>query len=218
MLFSGILISKTHEDFSVYHFQHIKELSDGYIKFGLSNLDPRYFYSSIFSFIQTLYIFPYFDYYLINIPSYLIFVSLVGYLFVEIFKKKINSISLFFLIFLIVKFKRFSEFGYDSIGQFILIYIFIEYIYKNIEKNDFTAKINSIIFFSYSILIKVSNIYFVPIILFIFSFKIKSISKIILNKKFLIFNIFFLLIFTFNIFIKKGCLNYFIIKICFYKS
>ena len=107
LLFSGILISKTHEDFSVYHFQHIKELSDGYIKFGLSNLDPRYFYSSIFSFIQTLYIFPYFDYYLINLPSYLIFVSLVGYLFVEIFKKKINSIFLFFLIFLIVKFKIF---------------------------------------------------------------------------------------------------------------
>lgn len=218
LLFSGILISKTHEDFSVYHFQLIKELSDGYIKFGLSNLDPRYFYSSIFSFIQTLYIFPYFDYYLVNIPSYLIFVCLVGYLFVEILKKKINSISLFFLIFLIVKFKRFSEFGYDYISQFILIYIFIEYIYKNIVKNDFTAKINSIIFFSYSILIKVSNIYFAPIFLFIFSFKIKSISKIILSKKFLIFNILFLLIFTFNSFIKTGCLNYFIKKSCFEKK
>lgn len=218
LLFSGILISKTHEDFSVYHFQHIKELSDGYIKFGLSNLDPRYFYSSIFSFIQTLFIFPYFDYYLINIPSYSIFVCLVGYLFVEVFKTKTNSISLFFLIFLIVKFKRFSEFGYDYIGQFILIYIFIEFIYKNITKDIFNNKIQGIIFFLYSVLIKVSNIYFLPIILFFFDLKIKSIRKIILNKKILLFSILFFFIFTSNSFMKTGCLNYFIKYSCFEKK
>ena len=90
LLYSGLLISKTHEDFSVYHFQHIKELSDGYIKFGLSNLDHRYFYASIFSYIQTLFILPYFDYYLINIPIYSIYLSLIGYFLFEIIKKKKN--------------------------------------------------------------------------------------------------------------------------------
>ena len=34
LFFIGLLISKSHEDFSVYHFQHIVELSDGNIKFG----------------------------------------------------------------------------------------------------------------------------------------------------------------------------------------
>ena len=218
LLFIGILISKTHEDFSVYHFQHIKELSDGYLKFGLSNLDPRYFYSSIFSYIQTLFIFPYFNYNLINIPTYLIFVCLVGYLFAEISKKKITSICLFFLIFLIVKFKRFSEFGYDYIGQFILIYIFIEYIYKNLTEKDIKNKVLGIIFFFYSVLIKVSNIYFTPIILLLFSSKIRLIKKIFLNKNFLFFSILFLFIFTFNSFIKTGCLNYFIKQSCFEKK
>ena len=52
LFFSGLLISKTHEDFTTYHFQHIKEISDGTIKFGLANLDERYFYSSIFSYVQ----------------------------------------------------------------------------------------------------------------------------------------------------------------------
>jgi len=88
IFFSGLLISKTHEDFSVYHFQHIKELTDGYIKFGMSNLDIRYFYSSIFSYVQTIFRFPYFNLNLINIPIYLIYISLIGYLTLEIQKKK----------------------------------------------------------------------------------------------------------------------------------
>ena len=107
IFFSGILISKTHEDFSVYHFQHIKELTDGYIKFGMSNLDIRYFYSSIFSYVQTIFRFPYFDLLLINIPIYSIFISLIGYLIFEIKKNnnKNKFLYIFFLILLIFKFK-----------------------------------------------------------------------------------------------------------------
>ena len=69
ILFSGTLISKTHEDFSVYHFQHIKEISDYYIKFGLANLDERYIYSSSFAYLQALTKFPYYELKLVNIPT-----------------------------------------------------------------------------------------------------------------------------------------------------
>ena len=131
LFFIGLLISKSHEDFSVYHFQHVVELSDGNIKFGLSNLDERYFYSSIYSYVQTLFKFYYFEYNLINIPSYIIYLSLIGYLFKEINNNNNNFINIFFLILVIFKFKRFSEFGYDYIGQFILIYLFSEFIYNN---------------------------------------------------------------------------------------
>ena len=137
IFFSGILISKTHEDFSVYHFQHLKELSDNFLKFGLGNLDERYVYSSNFSYLQLVFQLPYLGLKLLNIPSFLIYLSLIGYLFEEIRNKKGNKrfISLFFLILLILKFKRFSEFGYDYIGQFLLIYLFIEYVfnYKNLK-------------------------------------------------------------------------------------
>ena len=87
VFFSGILISKTHEDFSVYHFQHLKELSDSYLKLGLGNLDERYVYSSNFSYLQLIFQLPYYGLKLINIPSFLIYLSLIGYLFEEIRNK-----------------------------------------------------------------------------------------------------------------------------------
>ena len=51
LFFLGILISKTHEDFSSYHFQHLREISNQYLIFGHANLDERYFYSTIYSYI-----------------------------------------------------------------------------------------------------------------------------------------------------------------------
>ena len=45
-LFIGLLISKTHDDFVLYHFQYLKELSDNTFKFGLGNIDLRYGFSN----------------------------------------------------------------------------------------------------------------------------------------------------------------------------
>ena len=59
-LFVGLLISKTHDDFALYHFQYLKELSDNALKLGLANIDVRYGYSSLFSYIQGIFILPYY--------------------------------------------------------------------------------------------------------------------------------------------------------------
>ena len=48
-----------------------------------------------------------------------------------------------------------SEFGYDYIGQFILIYLFLEYIYNDSKVRELKFKEDSIIFFLYAVLIKV---------------------------------------------------------------
>ena len=170
LFFIGLLISKSHEDFSVYHFQHIVELSDGNIKFGLSNLDTRYFYSSIYSYVQTLFKFYYFEYNLINIPSYIIFLSLIGYLFREIQRNNNNFINNFFLIIIIFKFKRFSEFGYDYIGQFILIYLFSEFIYKKRLKS-IILEAKLILIYTTTVMIKITNIYFLPFLIINLCFK-----------------------------------------------
>ena len=50
ILFIGILISKGHTDFQYYHFQHLKELVNGKLDFGLGNLALRYGHSSLFSY------------------------------------------------------------------------------------------------------------------------------------------------------------------------
>ena len=215
VFFSGILISKTHEDFSVYHFQHLKELSDSYLKLGLGNLDERYVYSSNFSYLQLIFQLPYYGLKLINIPSFLIYLSLIGYLFEEIRNKQSTKrfISLFFLILLILKFKRFSEFGYDYIGQFILIYLFVEYVtnYKNLKLQNY---INFILIFFITVMIKISNLYFVPLVLFVIFFNNKNLIKIILNRTLIFLSLLLLFVFTSNSFIKTGCFNYLLKQSC----
>ena len=215
VFFSGILISKTHEDFSVYHFQHLKELSDSYLKLGLGNLDERYVYSSNFSYLQLIFQLPYYGLKLINIPSFLIYLSLIGYLFEEIRNKQSTKrfISLFFLILLILKFKRFSEFGYDYIGQFILIYLFVEYVsnYKNLKLQDY---INFILIFFIAVMVKISNLYFVPLVLFVIFFNNKNLKKIIFNRALIFLSLLILFMFTSNSFIKTGCFNYLLKQSC----
>ncbi len=205
LFFSGLIISKTHEDFSVYHFQHINEISENYIILGLSNLDIRYTYSSIFSYLQSLYKFPILEFKTIFLPVYAVYISLIGYLLFNIKKKKKILISLFFLILLIVKFKRFSEFGYDYIGQFLLIFIFIEYIFDQ-KKND-KRLFDLISLFLLTILIKITNIYFLPVILiYIFNFKKSFNLKYFYTASIPVLT--FLIVFCVNSYIKTGCFNY----------
>ena len=215
IFFSGILISKTHEDFSVYHFQHVKELSDGFIKLGLGNLDQRYIYSSNFSYLQLIFQLPFFGLKLINIPSFLIYVSLIGYLFCEIKNTKSSKrfLSLFFLILLMLKFKRFSEFGYDYIGQFVLIYLFIEYVF-NSKSLNIIRNINFNSIFLICVLIKISNLYFFPIVLFITYINHKNLRDLFLNKISLFFSLLIILVFISNSYIKTGCFNYLLKDTC----
>lgn len=211
IFFSGLIISKTHEDFTSYHFQHIKELSDGSIKFGLANLDDRYFYSSIFSYVQSLYKLVYFDLRLIHIPIYLFYLSLIGYLWIEILNKKKSYLLVIIIFFIILKFKRLSEFGYDYIGQFVLIYLFIEYVLKS--KINFIDNTKLILVYFSTLLIKVSNLYFIPIIIAYFLMQ-KFSKNLISYKKILLPTILILFTFSFNSFLKTGCLNYLIEMTC----
>ena len=221
LFFLGLIISKTHEDFSVYHYQHIKELTDNYLKFGLANLDHRYSYSSIFSYIQGLFKLPYFNLYLILIPVYSIYISLIGYLFSQISNKNkdyLNFIYTFFLLLLVVKFKRLSEFGYDYIGQFILIYVFIEFVLNKNSQNYINNKLDGIIIFLYTLLIKISNFYFLPILFYTILKNKIDVNKMLFQKKFLIFSFFILSIFLTNSFLKTGCINYLLEFSCLTKN
>ena len=120
-------------------------------------------------------------------------------------------ISAFFLVLLIIKFKRFSEFGYDYIGQFLLIYIFIEFIFDTkLNRRKF---FDLIALFFLSILIKITNIYFLPVILIPLLYQIKNI-KLKQSIPITIPILSFLLIFSTNSFIKTGCLNYFLKVTC----
>ena len=214
-LFSGLIISKSHDDFTLYHFQYFNELVNLPIKIGIGNLDIRYGYSSMFVYIQTLFFFPYFEFNSFHIPSFLIFTSLVGYLFTT-FRSK-NKISLNFLkallsFFLLVKFSRLSESGYDFIGQFLLILIF--FIIINKKKEDIFIIIYLSIF---AFAIKANNLIFLFILIILFNkmniiFFFSSLKK---NYLILFVSIFLLASILFNSFLNTGCLLYFFPKSCF---
>ena len=126
-------------------------------------------------------------------------------MWIEIKSKRHTYLFIIILSILILKFKRLSEFGYDYIGQFILIYLFCEFILrpnKNILNN---AKY--LLIFSTTLLIKISNVYFLPII--ISDFIIQNFSKKkLLIKKIILPLILIFFTFSVNSFLKTGCLNY----------
>ena len=212
LFFSGLLISKTHEDFSSYHFQHMREISNNYLLFGLANLDERYFYSSIYAYVQVLFKFNKLDLNLIHIPVFLIYLSFIGYCLIQIYNGNRSLLLSIVLFLFIVKFKRLSEFGYDYIGQFILLYVFFEYLFNTVISKENNTKL--FLIYLTSVLIKISNIYFLPVIIVFFIYQRKFI-ELLYFKKALIVSLLFVLIFSFNSFLKTGCINYLFKNSCF---
>ena len=210
LLFSGVLISKTHDDFVLYHYQYLYEINDNSLKFGLGNIDVRYAYSSLFAYLQAIFILPYYDLKLFHLPIYLIYTSLISYLFFKFLneKDKYKFLIFFILIFLILKIKRLSEFGYDYIVQFIIIYLFIEFYTK--KKNN----LKLFIIYLYCILIKLIAIFFLPIIIFFYFINKKEFfyKK---NINYFLFAILIVLTIIFDSLIKTGCLHYSVIASCF---
>ena len=72
LLFSGLLISKTHEDFNLYHLFSVKELFENNLRIGVNILNKRFFHSSLFNYEQILYVYPLLKYKLIHLPVYFI--------------------------------------------------------------------------------------------------------------------------------------------------
>ena len=223
LLFAGILVSKTHEDFLLYHYQNIVELTDANIKIGLGNLNEKYVYSSLLTYFQSYLNFPYLELKLVHLPVYLFFFSIVGYLFVLCSEKnfhyenKKKALAFFLLIFFILKFKRYSEFGYDYISVFMVSFIFLEYLYLKKKIN-----INAFLFLFFSLVtFKVINLYFIPFLLFLLVNK-KNTLNYFKNLKFNYFkNIIILiplLILFLNSFFNSGCIFYPIKLTCFNKS
>jgi len=218
VLFSGVIISKSHDDFTLYHFQYFNELVNLPIKIGIGNLDIRYSYSSMFVFIQTLFFFPYFEFNFFHVPSFLIFSSLVGYLFTTFESKNkviINFLKALLSVFLLIKFSRLSEFGYDFIGQFLLILIFFLIIDK--KKEDIF-----IIFYLsiFAFVIKANNLIFLFILFGLLNkknilFFFHSLKK---NYFALVISIFLLVGVVLNNLLNSGCLLYFVYKSCFTDS
>ena len=220
LIFSGLIISKTHEDFITYHFPFIEIITNSKPILGLGRVEINYIYTPLISYFQKLFVLPNLDYKLLHVPIFLLYFSIINYLCKEIFfKNKVNLIYLFVLIFYLTKFTRLSEYGYDYLVTFFITIIIIFYVNENKNEN---LKINFFIYvliFIYSLTLKNITIFFLPILLIIFFYKKKEILIELKNNfnKHLPIILFTLLLATTYIlegFLKSGCLINFIIFSC----
>lgn len=182
ILFSCILISKLHEDWS-YHFGFIEQITNHEPIIGIGNAEDIHVLStSFFSFVQKLFVLPYYNFSFVFVPSYLIFFTIVSVLVNLIIKEKKNIVLVLIMIFslLVIKMSRLSEFGYDYLSNFILIYLVIFFI---LLKSKFIKIENSslyiLILFLFSVSIKISSILFFPIFLYMFIDEFKKKKTII---------------------------------------
>ena len=161
LFFSLLLISKTHEDFSIYHFLGIKDIFENKLTLGSANILVTFSHVSLFSYVQSLIVMPYYFYKFIHIPIFIIYFATLGYFYIQSKTFKIKTLENFFcnflLIILIIKFTRLSEYGYDYISQFLLLIVFHKiFFYK---KN--LLEINkSFLIFILAVLIKPTAIFF----------------------------------------------------------
>ena len=131
-------------------------------------------------YLQVLFKLPFFEYKFVQVPVYLIFVSIIGYLFstVNLTRDKTFSyLKIITIFFFLIKFHRFSKFGYDYIGQFISILIFFR-IFDN-ESNLFKEKLLILFFSAFLIMIKFNNLIIFPILFVLL--KKENISSISIN-------------------------------------
>jgi len=226
LVFMGLFISKTNDDFPYYHLPFTMILVENKIQFGIGNLNTAYNHiSSLFFLNSTLYM-PYIKHYAFNFINiyFLIFVNL--YFFYEIIKKDINKISfnfyinLLFFVLVNVAFARISEYGTDLQGQLLIIILLIEFFKtinfdNNLKKND--SLVLSIILIFYLISLKTLFIVYLifPLIIFYLSNQKIILLKNNLNFFYLFIIFIFFSLFLIHNFINSGCLIYGFKFLCF---
>ena len=212
LLIPMYISQKYHEDFGYYHLPYALAIIEEKIVFGFANIDKSYVYNSIWLNLTSIFFFKDKNFDFLTLPSFILFLVFIIFLFNSLFKKKTSKVSDYYLLiilfYFILKFTRISEFGVD-IPAIIFSILSIYYFLKYFETDKISEK--KIIFFYnvafsiFSILIKFST---VPILFLTFYLYIKNFRDFkfyIFNYKFLIiYSLFF--VFFVQQFIYTGCL------------
>lgn len=214
ILFSGLIISKTHDDFIAYHLRYIYHITENNLILGSGNIEVNYIYTPFFSYFQKMFVNNYFSYNLLHVPIFLIYSNFISFLFRVYKEKKFHSkFILIFFIFFITQYSRLSDFGYDSLSTFVMISLLLIFLIERKEKK-YSNIITYITIFTYCVYIKVTSLFFLPLILIIL---FENKNKFNLNYNiYLILLIFLLLLFSliFDSILKSGCIFYFLNFTC----
>ena len=210
-----LLISKTHDDFSYYHFPFTKFLTENHIIFGMGNLNLGYnFLSSLFFLNSTFYL-PFINLYSFHFSAVFFLIFFNYFLLKEAFSDKTHLFCkyLYFITFAFfnVSFNRLAEFGMDKSGQLLIVILVIKF-FEITVLSDKKDKISQILQLLPLLGLCISTkTYFLTYLLL-------SLSILMINNKFLeniklilfsraFLSLFLILLFTFSHhFISTGCL------------
>ena len=224
ILFIGILMYKTHDDFFYYHFPYTISLIEFKKIFGVGNLEHGFRTPSSIFYLNSLFYLPIIEKSLINSGAiyFLIFsnIFLIQKIFNQIKNKKFNFIfilSLFSLLFINTIFYRLAEHGTDRsalILIFILAIYYLEGTNRKLNKINFQQYYQKILIMI-MLIISLKSFYLIyTIFIFILFFDFRKIlftgkfyKRILLNRVSYYFLI-GIIIFIFTIFSNTGCLIY----------
>ena len=227
LIFLAFIIFKTHDDFGYYHFPYSYYLNKFSMIIGVGPLNHGFRTPSSIFYLNSLFYFPYIEYYLYHMGAILIMgfsnIILISNIR-KCLEKKENSQFFFFsilaFIFINIFFYRIAEHGTDRSAQILIFLLFIYILtvrdnYKNFE--NILPKLIILI----SIIISLKSFYvlylifIIPFIYYIISDKkIYLLLQILKNPIFyfsVLMGVCLMLIYFFN----TGCLLYPIQQTCF---
>jgi len=221
---SALMISKTNDDFSYYHFPFTKYLTEQKIIFGMGNLNHGFNLLSSLFFLNSTFYLPFINFFSFHFSLLYFLVFFNYFVLKEIFTKTndkvIKYLYLFSFIFFNLSFNRIAEYGTDKAGQLLIVILTIK-LFKIVcfdkRKNSLENILYLLPLFGFCITLKT---YFLPYILFslILLFMNNQIRKnftfILFSKSFLFLLFLLLLIFSHH-FISTGCLISPIALTCF---
>ena len=196
-------------DAGLYHLPFINILNESNLIVGITNLHFRFGHISILQYISAIFNNPFFGSNGILIPPSIIFLSLTGYFFQNLIKKKefdnlVQVLSFIFLSYCLINMNRYSSWGNDDFASILFLICIIEAykLYLNFNLKDL-SKLS--LFCSFAFLIKT---FFIIIFIIPFFILIKYYKKISLSK-FLnsinIFSFFFICIWLLKNYLNSSC-------------
>ena len=151
ILFISIIIFKTHDDFSYYHFAYSYNLTQNDLIIGLGNLNHGFRTPSSIFYLNSIFYLPLIEHYFFHLSPILIlgFINIIflNKTLLKIKNQILKNISIDYIfyfsvlsmIFINVFFYRIAEHGTDRSAQ-IIIFLFLSEIFLLRNKKKFPEK------------------------------------------------------------------------------
>ena len=228
ILFIGLLIFKTHDDFPYYHFAYSYYLTQEPMIIGVGQYNHGFRTPSSILYLNSLFYLPFIKYFSFEIPALLIlgFSNLILFFSIKehFEKKKFNYhfyLSVLFLVFFNIFFYRIQEHGTDRSAQILISILFLQVlILINFDKNYKIQISNILVLLGIIVSLKAFYILYLIVIfplVWIF-YKEKKLNTsffyLLRNSYFYMFLLLMLLV-VMVYFFNTGCLIYPLSASCF---